>query len=61
MTNLLKKARDGRTNALAGLSANPGSTPTSIVSAVRFRTSHSFDAIPFISKRIPAQAQHWIH
>lgn len=61
MTSLLKKARDGRTNALSGLSANLGSTPTSMASAVRFRPSNRFDAIPFISKRAPAQAQHWIH
>jgi len=61
MTNLLKKARDGRTNALLGLSANLGATPATIGSGARFRTSHRYDAIPFISKRAPAQAQHWIH
>ena len=60
MTNLLEKARDGRTNALLGLSANLGATPSAIGSGARFRTCNRYDAIPFASKRTPAQAQHWI-
>ena len=61
MTSLLEKARVGRTNALLGLSANLGATPATTGSGARFNTAHRHDAIPFISKRAPAQAQHWIH
>jgi len=61
MTNLLEKARDGRTNALSCLSANLGATPSAIESGARFRACNRYAAIPFVSKRTPAQAQHWIH
>ncbi|MFV2034950.1 MAG: hypothetical protein ACC631_07545 [Halocynthiibacter sp.] len=61
MTNLLEKARAGRTNALAALSANSGDATATMGTGARFRTSNRYDAIPFISKRAPGEAAHWIH
>ena len=61
MTNLLNKARAGRTNALAGLSNNPGEEISGFGANIRFKTSYREGPIPFISKRAQDQAASWIH
>lgn len=54
MTNLLEKARAGRTNALAGLAANIADTSGAGSSDIRFRASARGDTVTFISRRAQA-------
>ena len=60
MDNLLQKARAGRTNALAALTANLGDTSSPLGSGARFRNTAPTSSVTFISKRPSASATHWI-
>jgi len=51
MTDLLEKARAGRTNALAGLAASIADTSGAGSADIRFRASARADTVTFISRR----------
>ncbi len=61
MTDLVKKARAGRTNALAGLTNVLGGGLPAGDNSIRFRTNFHTGPIPFISKRAQSPASNWIH
>ncbi|MGR3662972.1 MAG: hypothetical protein ACU0CA_17595 [Paracoccaceae bacterium] len=63
MNNLLEKARSGRTNALAGITANMGHTAPDYGVSERTGTLPQIDPIPFISKRAqtPNSSTTWLH
>jgi len=61
MTNLMNKARTGRTNALAGLASNPATGLTEPGNSIRFKTVYREGPVPFISKRAQNHASIWIH
>jgi hypothetical protein len=61
MTNLMNKARTGRTNALAGLASTPGAGTEAFGNGIRFKTAYREGPVPFISKRAQNHASIWIH
>ena len=61
MSNLLKKARSGRTSALISLTEKSSDTAELESSDVQFKTANRFDAVLFISTRIPSESPAWVH
>lgn len=61
MTNLLMKARTGRSNALAALPVNPGEIILASGAKKPVKMNYRYDPIPFISKRAQSQAPNWVH
>ncbi len=63
MNNLLEKARTGRTNALAAITANMGETTSDFGASEQTGTLPLIDPIPFISRRAqtPNSGATWLH
>lgn len=59
MTELLAKARDGRTNAVAGLPSNSEQFSDAQLTTRPILECYT-DEIPFISKHAQGQASSWI-